>query len=75
MSDTRQPTDREIFSFTASKEYVPTTPTSKTEAPICVVEGVAQELLLSLVRDPTCHDAIVRITTIAVFTKKFSIVK
>ena len=63
-SNTRQPAEREIFSFTASKEYVPTTPTSKTDAPICVVEGTAQELLL-FGFELACHDSIMIAATAA----------
>ena len=73
-SDTRQPTEREIFSFTASKEYVPTTPTSKTDAPICVVEGTAQESLL-FVLEPACHDNMMNTASVAVLKSLFIIIK
>ena len=63
-----------MFSFTASKEYVPTTPTSKTDAPICVVEGTAQELLL-FVLEPACHDSIMITATIAVLRSLLTIVE
>ena len=73
-SNTRQPTEREIFSFTASKEYVPTTPTSKTDAPICVVEGTAQESLL-FVLEPACHDNMMKTESVAVLKSLFNIIK
>ena len=63
-----------MFSFTASKEYVPTTPTSKTDAPICVVEGTAQELLLFGL-ELACHDSIMIAATTATLKSLLTIVE
>ena len=71
--DTGQPSER-MFSFTASKEYVPTTPTSKTDAPICVVEGTAQGLSL-FVLELACHDSIITAATITVLKNLLTIIE